>query len=316
MKLKDNGVPPENFNIHMDFLQNEYFTARSLMTPRKECSYVDITGQNLEAGKEDAKKNGFSNLVVKKGDETVGFINVEDLKKTDWKDRVVKIDEKHTVSASMSLFKLAEKMAGDSADTKMCPERKRAPLYFVYDVESSGKEPIGIMTYWDFNRASSYILSYTILVVMEQSLFRVIKDTHNEWQDHCSMLDKFDGGKVNSNVHKFLCECPGHEGYNYSALSKWHLRELLIFYNNDEHVKKDLRIEESILKKLADFFKQENKIRNRIAHPVNLLVEDKDFQTDLKNLMVLWKYGNEAFLKYDDAKLRRNAPVNEDSSRN
>ena len=51
-------------------------------------------------------------------------------------------------------------------------------MYFVQNPGSDSNEPIGIVTYWDLNRAPAYIFSFAILVYLEHTLLSKIEETH------------------------------------------------------------------------------------------------------------------------------------------
>ncbi len=174
-----------------------------------------------------------------------------------------------------------------------------------------GMDPVGIATFWDLNRAPLYMLSYTMLVYLEHTLLLAIKDSHKNWTDHKYVLDAFKNKKQQDLVTDFLGNGKDNKGYNYKALSYWGLPELLTFYKVDKDIDKN---NVKISDQLIELFSGNDKFRNRIAHSVKLLVEDKDetFQSDLKKLYTILEEGSNAFLKFIDPKLRYNTPSADD----
>ena len=226
----DNGAI-ELRKLHEEFAENPYFTVFSLMTHHDDWLWIDKKGTNLEDTVKDAKIGHIFNLVVKEDEKAIGSINVQDLSKTNWRDLIVYIDN-DSISASMSLFDLAGRMMRDSQNLK----RDRSPLYFVRNSASSDGEPVGIVTFWDLNRAPSYILSYSILVYLEHTILLAIKESHKAWCDHTELLNMIRDRDRHNYIRNFF----DGQGYNYKALSSWGFPELLTFYRNDPHINKDI----------------------------------------------------------------------------
>ena len=213
--------------IHNNFTLNDYFTAFSLVTHQSDWLWIDINDRNVERKVKEAKEKHIFNLVVKDHGTTLGYVNVLDLKD----NKITKLEkvDKHTIPSSTPLYKLSGMMLKDANNIK----RERSPIYFVKIPEPVSREPIGLVTYWDLNRAPSYIFSYSILVYLEQTIFLKIRDSHKLWEDHRDFLDKIRGymRPWEPKLHiSWISQFISGPNYNYKILSKWGLPELLAFY--------------------------------------------------------------------------------------
>ena len=293
--------------LHKEFLESNYFSALSIMTPKKDWLCIDRNNPNIEKEYECAKKKKIFNLVVIEGQHVSGYINVKYIRPKgkesdiDW-DKMEKI-EGHSVLENLPLFKFLNIMVNDAKNVR----RRMSPLYFVLPSEGNTEEPIGIVSFWDLNRAPSYILSYPILVYLEHTLIFKIKHSHTSWVDHGELLTQIgDHFGVDKNIHKrfkkFLC---GPE-YKHSILTNCGFPELVYFYENDPHIDKD---GDEIIKNLIDLFKANRKFRNIIAHSVNLIVDGQHFRQNLEELEKIWDYGQTAFCNFIDPKLSYSPPL-------
>ena len=291
--------------IHEEFTRNNYFTVFSLMTPNLDWLWIDINNRKYDEKVEEAKKNDVFNLVVKDNGTTLGYINLEDLN-DDINKKLEKVN-KHIIPSSMPLYDLTAKMIKDAKNI----ERERSPLYFVTSPGADSRDPIGLVTFWDLNRAPSYIFSYSILVYLEQTLLFKIRDSHKSWENHDSVLNKVRSINPNLRYIEALEEFIRGPQYEYKALSKLGLPELLAFYMNDPHI---VDMKEKITDDLVNYFKSSEGVRNRIGHPINLLVRDDDdnFLKDLSILNDIWDVGREAFIKFLDPKVRHSSPYIEE----
>ena len=290
--------------IHQEFTLNSYFTAFSLITPKSDWLWIDIKDRNIDDKVKEAKKKDIFNLVVKDDELTLGYFNVLDLNK-DKKEKLEKVNE-HIISSSLPLYELSAKMLNDAKTVK----RERSPIYFVKSPEMDSGEPVGLVTFWDLNRAPSYICSYSILVYLEQTIFLKIRDSHKSWERHDDVLNKI------KSAHPYwsknhLSEFVNGPKYDYEALSEFYLHELLAFYMNDTHIANK---KEKITEDLVNYFDRPERVRNRIGHPINLLVRDDDdnFLRDLSILNDIWDVGREAFINFPDPKVRHSAPYIEE----
>ena len=224
----------------------------------------------------------------------------------DWK-QISKSYKDHLLSHSLTLLETVKKMANDSIGLK----RESSPLYFVFDYSSRQGEPIGIVTYWDLNRAPAYIFSYAIQAYLEQTILLAIRDSHPQklWKDH-SMVIQALKPKLNDSESRRVKGFLGNGKYKYKALSKWGFAELLHFYKSDPHINKEL-IELS--DDAIDNISISGDYRNRVGHPIKLLVEDnEEYHKDLERLSVIWEAGREAFLKFINPKVRHSSPSAEE----
>ena len=291
--------------IHEEFTRNNYFTVFSLMTPKLDWLWIDINNRNYDEKVKEAKKKEFFNLVVKDNESTLGYINLEDLN-DDINKKLEKVNE-HIIPSSMPLYDLTAKMIKDAKNL----ERERSPLYFVTSPGADSRDPIGLVTLWDLNRAPSYIFSYSILVYLEQTLLFKIKDSHKSWENHDSVINKIKATYPKLRYIEDLDKFIRGPQYKHKALSKLGLPELLAFYMNDPHI---VDMKEKIIDDLVNHFKSSEGIRNRIGHPINLLVRDDDdnFLKDLSILNRIWDVGREAFIKFLDPKVRHSSPYIEE----
>lgn len=282
--------------VHKKFLNDPYFSASFLMTPREEWLCVDKEKSNLDGQIKKAKGKKISNLVVKEGNNVVGSINLLDLENKEWRE--INESREYNIPDSMSIFELVNRMAKDCKNFT----REKSPLYFVYRSNDTRKEPVGLITFWDLNRAPVYILSYISLLYLEQTLLLKIRASHKKWSDHSEILKKIAPYDKKGYIKKFLA---GPE-YQYEILSKWGLNDLMCFYKNDPHVEKD---SSSSLNDLVEQFSIDTDYRNRIAHTVKLLVNDnKKFRDDIILLRSLLASGKQAFINFSDPKVRHSKP--------
>ena len=296
---------------HRDFLNNRYFQVFTIMTPRKDWLCIDLNTGDINESVKQAKEAEISNIVVMDGDITKGYINVNEwnekkIAMDDWK-QISKSYKDHLLSHSLTLLETVKKMANDSIGLK----RESSPLYFVFDYSSRQGEPIGIVTYWDLNRAPAYIFSYAIQAYLEQIILLAIRDSHPQklWKDHSMVIQALEPNLREIESRRIICFL-GNGKYNYEALSKWGFSEMLQFYKSDPHINKEL-IEFS--DDAIDSISIPADYRNRVGHPIKLLVEDDDcFHKDLERLSVIWKMGKEAFLRFTNPKVRHTSPSAEE----
>jgi len=198
-------------------------------------------------------------------------------------------------------------MLNDAKNVK----RECSPIYFVKSPERNSGEPVGLVTFWDLNRAPSHRFSYSILVCLEQTLLFKIRDTHKSCENHDSVLNKIKATHPKLRYIEDLDEFIRGPKYEYKALSKLGLPELLAFYMNDPHI---VDMKEKITDDLVNYFKSSEGVRNRIGHPINLFVRDDDdnFLKDLSILNSIWDVGREAFIKFLDPKIRHSSPYIEE----
>lgn len=271
--------------ITKNFIESEYFTVSSLVTQRDHWLSIDKNEKDVDSKLKEAKERNYFNLVVKENGYTVGFINTLDLKNSGFKNQK-KLDH-YLIQSDISLCALISKFVNNTIPKK----RNRSPMYFVQNPGSDSNEPIGIVTYWDLNRAPAYIFSFAILVYLEHTLLSKIEETHKVWDNHDGVIERIKDERIKELIRHFVKDGK----YNFRKLSKWGLPDLLTFYKEDNHITNQMK---SITDKLIKFF-YKNSPRNRIAHPVNLLIRDNiRFASDLKKLNNIWNFGKQAYLNF------------------
>ena len=291
--------------LHEGFINNIYFSAFSLMTPKENWLAIDRNEtNNIEAKINEAKQKKIFNLVVIENEKVIGSINIKDLYNKNW-NMFIKDVNKYSVDASTGLPKLSSIMANDAKGLV----REDSPLYFVVESRNIESEPLGILTFWDLNRAPSYIFSYAVLVYLEHNLLIKIRESHQQWCNHSDVINKIwhmeKPPTYKDDIKKFINE--QQKKYNYRKLSKWGLPELLAFYKFDEHIEKDSSED---MESLIGLFNEEPSFRIRIGHSVKLLVnDDEKFKDDINKLNEIWKYGRRAFIEFSDPKISHSSPI-------
>ena len=264
------------------FFEQPLFKAKHLMTPMKEVKKIQKGEKKLQEKIDEAKCHGFSNLVVKTGSRYIGQIPVRKLEKNNsWTDEVTDLT-RYTVQDTYGIARLSEIFASHLEYPKNI---KDPPIYFVLD---KGGNPLGIMTYWDLNRRSVYTYTYHILLSIEQALKDHIAKTHNgkNNKDHDWI------SRVEDKNLKGLFESYRSSGWEAKWLKKWYFYQLCSFYYGDNCVKSgvSLPFKEDVLKRCEE-------LRNKVMHPVNLILEgnsSSDWACRLIKLSKLWTEGKEA----------------------
>ncbi len=264
------------------FFEQPLFKAKHLMTPMNEVKKIQKGEKKLQEKIDEAKCHGFSNLVVKTGSRYIGQIPVRKLEKNNsWTDEVTELT-RYTVHDTDGILELSEIFASHLADTKNI---KDPPIYFVLD---KGKHPLGIMTYWDLNRRSVYTYTYHILLSIEQALKDHIAKTHNgkNKRDH-DWIARMKDGQLKDRFELYKLS-----GWEATRLKSWHFSQLCDFYYSDNCFRSSVSLpfKEDVLKRCED-------LRNKVMHPVNLILEgnsSSDWACSLINLSKLWTEGKEA----------------------
>ena len=171
--------------IHEDFVKNDYFSAFSLMTPKQDWVSINKNESDIKAIITNAMEKKIFNVVVEEKGKAIGSINIKDLKNKNWHNSIKSVEE-YQIDAFTELPELSEIMVKDSKQFS----REDSPLYFVVNSKDIKKEPVGIMTFWDLNRAPSYIFSYIALVYLEHTLQLKIMESHQQYFDHSDLTNK------------------------------------------------------------------------------------------------------------------------------
>ncbi len=281
-------------NLNGEFLNNPYFSAYSIMTPKKDWLTVhrfDNSPSNIAS---KAISRGLTNVVVCEDGDIKGFINAKDLKEGRWNTMKEGI-ENYMLKGGMLLPDLVDRMVMGSRNM----ERDQSPLYFVTQKENSVEDIVGILTFWDLNRAPSYVFFYSILVAIEQTLLLTIRKSHTEWCDHTETLGKIEDELRNTRSFPPIFQFAQGPEYNFKKLDKWDLRALKAFYERDLHI----REQDESFQQLIDILT--SNLRNRVGHPVKFIIkDDRHFKDDLKTLSKILHYGKEFFVGFPNPKVR------------
>lgn len=201
------------------------FEVSSIATHKEKWICVDKNDKRSYSEKAKVAENcDIFNLVATDGNKILGYINRLDLNEGQL-DRIVRWNEK-SLDAESKLTVVIDEMVNDSSKID---ERERSPLYFVNSKLNGKSEPLGIVTFWDLNRAPAYTLSYTCMIYLEHTLFNLIKERHETWEDHASLVEKCTRREVKSFLRS---PKPSIE-----KISKnWVLGDLIEFCKVDSHV--------------------------------------------------------------------------------
>lgn len=269
------------------------FEVFSIATHKEKWICVDKNDKQSYSKKaKEAEDYDLFNLVVIDHNRILGYINREDLREEQW-NKMVRWNEK-SLDAETKLTDVIGKLFRDSSGIT---RRERSPLYFVNLKLNGVVEPLGIITFWDLNRAPAYTLSYAVLVYLEHTLLDLIRETHETWEDHSSIVEKCKSEQV-----KILLRMRNPTIEEISA--KWYLRDLIEFCEKDPHVSPlCTEIDETLMECLDG--PRDECLRNRIGHSIKLLVrDDKNYRCDLEKLERLWSSGKKAFGKFSNPKVR------------
>ncbi len=295
-ELMDEQQFHEQLGQHLlKLTQQPAFEVFSIATHKKEWLCVDKNDWHSHSRKaKDAEVYDLFNLVVTDHNKVVGYINRQDLSNEDW-EKMVRWDEK-SLDAEKKLTDEIDQLVKDSSKIA---RRERSPLYFVSSELNGKAMPLGIITFWDLNRAPAYILSYACMIYLEHTLLNSIRDTHKTLENHRSLADRFESPGLRS---FFRSSNP-----SFRELSKkWYLRDLIEFCRKDTHVSPWCKEIDETLMECLDGSGEES-LRNRIGHPMNLLVRDDNtnFKDDLVKLGKLWSAGIEALRHFHNPKVRQ-----------
>ena len=265
-----------------EFFEQPLFKAKHLMTPHKEVLTIRKGEKSPKEIIDRAKCRGYSNIVVEAGSEYIGQIPVIKLEENNsWTDEIVELT-RYTVQDTDGITKLSEIFASHVEDPKNVTN---PPIYFVLGKD---KHPLGIITYWDLNRRSAYTYTYHILLSVEQALKDHIAKTHNAKnnKDHDWI------SRVEDKNLKCLFESFRSSSWKSEHLKAWYFNQLCSFYYGDNCVKSGVSppFTEDVLKACKE-------LRNKVMHPVNLIMEgsyNTGWVSRLIELNELWTEGRKA----------------------
>ena len=259
-----------------ELLDNEFFEAGSLVTKwPSECIWVE---ENYEVQVspgiiEDAERKKISNLVVSSDDKPVGFVPVHVVKQTlVLKEKSVKKGIPW-IQSDLKLIPLVKILSDKGA--------RGSPLFFVRD---NSLRTIGILNYSDLNRKSVYLYSYTMLLFLEHW----IRDTIR--RKKCSMdeslnfvcieeLLKLSGrGNIHKTRYEEIVSRVQTRGQHH--LVACDLKDLCYILQKDPVLGGAKRELTPVTIDFASTF-----LRNRIAHPNNLIIPNCNADRNLADLL-------------------------------
>ena len=251
------------------------FTAFSLITHRSNWLTVEYLQKDVEEEVRDAERYEIFNLVVIENHKVKGSINVKDLCNGDW-DHCVPLSS-FTINPSTPIPNLVETFSKDSRDT----DRKRSPVYFVNSTNGAKQNPLGILTFWDLNRAPVYILSTLVVTFVEQSLLDQAKNAYFH-------KDQIDLLSCTQRVRDYIEAMD----FSPSRLSEWYFHDFISLIRSDETIRMgSLPLSGELVSALEGT--GNDSFRNRVNHSNKLVVRDDDinFTQDLHKLCVVMTEG-------------------------
>ena len=265
------------------------------MTPWSEeivCIGTNPTKIQKATIKRKAENMHISSVVVYEDNKPIGYSVVGR-----WKDNVEGIDytkfrDKHNINSNSSLSLIIQRFCELASK---CNKTNSPPIFLVNskpEKKSGLQSPIGLMTYWDVNRRSVYSYIYSVMVFIEQVLKEEIYNSHSDSNISCLR----DFVLMRDSSKKKPRELEDWEDGLRANISKLTFRELCDFRSVDIHVTSYscACITEDILSSMLA-------LRNKIAHPVNLILDGGParLKSQLETLRQICKEGREMVTKYD-----------------
>ena len=135
------------------------FTARALSTQWVDCRILRIGEQVTQEKIDESRNLDIDNLPVSDDSGVLGYARVADL-------------HRHQVVSTSHLYRrYAESIIGPSERLLGLARRfldDGVESYRLYFVSDGSSNPLGVMTYADLNRRSSYIYCYVMISFLEQ----------------------------------------------------------------------------------------------------------------------------------------------------
>ena len=116
--MKETHSGPDLRAIHKEFLESGYFSAFSIMTPKKDWLTIDRFDNNPLKIALNATNRGITNIVVCEGRNIKGFINARDLAEGHWNMMKEGI-ENFMFEGDILLPVLVDRMMIDSNNTEL-----------------------------------------------------------------------------------------------------------------------------------------------------------------------------------------------------
>lgn len=281
--------------FYEEFYRSKLFSAESLMT-RWGPSILKIQeNPSIEDKKlviEEGKKRNISSVVVCKNMKPIGYSVLKYWKLDTNKPALIRFGPGHRLKPSGELQDIVLRFykVSQNNDKTVSP-----PIFIVEDSEphdEDPRKPIGIMTYWDLNRRSVYSYFYSIFVFLEQSLKNDIYESHRDGHSDCVKKYVQHIEKNRKRKRKFK----GWDKELHYNIARLSFSELLKFKRRNCH-----RGNYGVTSIPIDILESMNKIRNKIAHPVNLVLDSglSRTQQQLEYLKKLCTEGKKIVIETD-----------------
>jgi hypothetical protein len=249
----------------VELLSGELFTAKSTATKWEDCRKLLLGERVSREMIREAKDLDIENLPIAEGSTVIGYAKTHELRQgmVVSQSKIHHSFQESIVDSSERLPALARRFLQDGLDNYK--------LYFVTD---GGRNPLGIMTYADLNRRTSYIYSYVMMSFLEQWAKMQIE---NRYRLVGRRLSKKWMSSLSVERRSLLVRWAAEK--HQSTLGVASLEDLVRILRRD--VKQDM--DRNFKRMLASALS----IRPRVAHPVKLLVPRKDSE-GLSHLLRFW----------------------------
>ena len=248
----------------LDHLNLGRITAERLCTPFSKILGIsdDATANEIREKVNEAKDASIDSIVIfDRANSFRNYILIEDVVTNNYQLDKKLLKRCIEVPASSDLFAILNKFSSD------CDRhRSHYPLYSVLNPE---KRIVGIINFADLNRRPVYIVAYAALVNSEIYLKTEIRKAYGK--DDLSwlhILDSKEKGKID--------DIKQSHGVDYfGAMSLKHLMSLV----KSERCKFKVTDQREL-----DSLEAISNLRNRVAHPVRILIRRSRYKRDLKDL--------------------------------
>lgn len=265
----------------LDHLNLSGITAEKLCTPFNRILGVSDEADPLEVKnkvREACTANIDSIVVFDQAHEFENYVLVKDLVAAGFRLEKDLLRKCNDLPQRSDLFEILDKFRRDC-------DRFRGH-YPLYSVLSNKRLITGIINFADLNRRPVYIVAYAALVNSEIYLKTEIRRSYG--RDDISWLDL-----LNSKERGKIHDIKKNNGVDYlDALSLKHLVSLV----------KNEKCKFRLVKHAElDSLEAVSNLRNRVAHPVRILIRKSRYKSDIKDLhrsvRILTVAGNEYFEK-------------------
>lgn len=278
-----------------NLLESVPFQAQSLGTPRDNFVSIDMEATTNEVKDivKDACNKHISSIVISENDIPIGYSVIprsdKNIKSYNPLRQYVKFKAKHYLKYNDTLEVIIKRFVDvhHSSDKTTSP-----PIFLIINKNDDKDNPIGLMTYWDLNRRSVYTFIYTIFVYFEQAMKIEVYESHKNGYENC-IRDFIQKRDANKNKPRITYNRTDDLKYNISKLQFRELQTLLY----DDHAFPNIQ------KKFPkDVICAIGEKRNRIAHPVNLVIDNgpNEISKNLRTLKTICICGKKHVIAYDD----------------